>query len=164
MFASNKKFDNRSAPATKIQQHENRTIPLFVRFVRGNIITTTILNINMIKYAETISYVIIGRGDKQALGSFIFSLRNKENLPPFKAPLKSGRTHHAMYVYFGYGPTFGGGRDLLIYDNAASNTYSRTNFDNTYQPPSGVSDPYTILGGTQYFSPTEVEVFHLVQN
>ena len=148
----------------KIQQHENSTIALFVRFVRGSIITTTILYINMIKYVETIFYVITGYGNTQAPGSFVFSLRNKENLPPFKAPLKDQNDGNAIFPYPDYGPTFGRGRDLHISNNAASNTKSGTSFGSYYQPPPGVKTPYTVMAGTRYFSPTEVEVFHLVQN
>jgi hypothetical protein len=129
--------------------------------MRGNIITTTMLKINMIKYVKTIFYVITGSW-QQAPGSFIFSLRNKENFPPFKARLKSQGDSHAIYGGSGYGPTFGLGHDLYISNNAASDTSSYTNFDYTYQPPSGVSSSNTILAGTHYFTPSEIEVFYLV--
>jgi hypothetical protein len=79
---------------------------------------------------------------KKAPGSFIFSLRNKENLPPFKAPLKDQNDVWAIRCY---GPTFGLVYDLRISNNAASNSNSVTNFGYTYQPPSGVSDRTTIL-------------------
>ncbi len=100
---------------------------------------------------------------KKDPGSFIFSLRNKENLPPFKAPLKDQNDKYAIYADPIYGPIFGKGWDLGILDNAASNDQSHTKFGQSYQPPSGVSDSYTILAGKTYFSPSEVEVFHLVQ-
>jgi hypothetical protein len=121
------------------------------------------LKINMIKYVKTIFYIITGCcGYRQAPGSFIFSLRNKENLPPFKAPLKSNREQYAIYCSTSYGPSFGGGHDLHISNNAASNTNSYTNFGSYYQLPSGVSSRLDILAGTYYFSPSEVEVFYLV--
>ena len=108
-------------------------------------------------------YVITGDSNKQAPGSFIFSLRNKENLLPFKAPLKDQNDGHAIHPISSYGPIFGGGHDIEISDNAASNTRSNTNIaDYSYQPPSGVSDPGTILAGSYIFSPSEVEVFYLV--
>ena len=114
----------------------------------------------MIKYVETIFYVIKGSvGYKQAPGSFIFSLRNKENLLPFKAPLKNQHDRCAIYAHTNWGPIFGGGHDIIIYSNAAK---LHTNFDYTYQPPSGVRDPDTILAGTTNSFPSEVEVFHLV--
>jgi hypothetical protein len=109
-------------------------------------------------------YVITGYLQfKQAPGSFIFSLRNKENLSPFKAPLKDQNTKYAIFAKNSYGPTFGGGPDLYISNAAASNTNSATNFNNYYQAPSGqVSDTSTILAGTKYFQPSEIEVFYMV--
>ena len=106
-------------------------------------------------------YVITGSGSKQAPGSFIFSLRNKENLPPFKASLKNQNTPYAIYTYNSYGPTFGFGHDIYISNDAASNTNSYAIFD-SYQAPSGVSNANTILAGTRNFQPSEVEVFHIV--
>ncbi len=131
-------------------------------FIPGNIITTMVLNINMIKYVKTIFYVITGHTDKQAPGSFIFSLRNRENRPPFKAPLKNQNDGNAIRAYPSYGPTFGRAHDLYISNNAASNTASHTFFGITYQFPSGVRKSFTILAGTKHFSPSEVEVFYLV--
>jgi hypothetical protein len=110
-------------------------------------------------------YVITGSLQyKQAPGSFIFSLRNKEDLSPFKAPLKDQNTPHAICTYnsYAYGPTFGVGHDIRIYNNSASNTYSYTYFNHTYQAPSGVSDTNTILAGTDSFQPSEIEVFYIV--
>jgi hypothetical protein len=107
-------------------------------------------------------YVITGGGYRQAPGSFIFSLRNKENLPPFKAPLKDQNTGAAIYTYNSYGPTFGNGHDIYISNDAASNTNSYTYFNFAYQTPSGVSNANTILAGTYNFQPSEVEVFHIV--
>ena len=108
-------------------------------------------------------YVITGYLQfKQAPGSFIFSLRNKENLSPFKAPLKDENTPYAIYTSNNYGPTFGRGHDIYISNDAASNTYSYTDFNHTYQAPSGVSDTSTILAGTYKFQPSEIEVFYIV--
>jgi hypothetical protein len=111
-------------------------------------------------------YFYVITGDvvwKQAPGSFIFSLRNKENLPPFKAPLKDQNTQNAICTSNGYGPTFGAGHDIHISNDASSNTGSYAyNFNFYYQAPSGVSDATTILAGTRYFQPSEVEVFHII--
>ena len=115
----------------------------------------------MLKYVQTIFHVIAG-GWQQAPGSFIFSLRNKENFPPFKAPLKSQGDSYAIYGGSGHGPVFGSSHDLYISYDAASNTRSFTNFGDSYQAPSGVSSSNTILAGTHYFCPSEVEVFYLV--
>ena len=60
-----------------------------------------------------------------------------------------------------HGATFGGGHDIVINDNANSNTNSYTNFGHSYSVPSGVQDKKTILAGTYKFTPDEVEVFYL---
>ncbi|XP_078383091.1 uncharacterized protein LOC144665680 isoform X1 [Oculina patagonica] len=91
--------------------------------------------------------------------AFIFSLRNKEGLGPFKSMVK--RSQYAIYKYSGYGPRFGGGADIYIADNANSNTGSYTNFGHSYSVPSGVQSGNTILAGTGHFTPDEVEVFYL---
>ncbi|KAL9961628.1 hypothetical protein ACROYT_G030610 [Oculina patagonica] len=95
--------------------------------------------------------------------AFIFSLHNKEGLGPFKSMVKNSQ--HAIYRHPGCGPTFGGGHDIYIANNANSNTGSYTQFGNGnyYSVPSGVQNSYTILTGNrnQYFTPDEVEIFYL---
>ena len=92
--------------------------------------------------------------------TFIFSLINKEGLAPFKSMVKSPK--HAIYRNGVYGPTFGGGHDIYISDNANSNTGSYTNFNNIfYHVPSRVQNKLTILAGSYSFTPDEVEVFYL---
>jgi len=77
--------------------------------------------------------------------------------------MKSMVTNPSYAIYRGtsYGPTFGGGHDMHIADNANSNTNSHTNFGSSYPVPSGVQDRTTILAGTMHFSPDEMEVFYL---
>jgi len=60
-----------------------------------------------------------------------------------------------------HGPTFGGGHDICINDNANSNTNSYVNFGHSYSVPSGIQDKKTILAGSYKFTPDEVEVFYL---
>ena len=93
--------------------------------------------------------------------AFIFSLRNKEGLGPFKSMVANPSA--AIYRFSGYGPTFGNGFDIRIHNNANSNTGSYADFGqhNAYSVPSGVQDQYTILAGTRHFTPDEVEVFYL---
>ena len=67
----------------------------------------------------------------------------------------------AIYRRSSYGPAFGG-FDIYIANNANSNANSYTNFGNSYSVPSEVQDKNTILAGTNYFTPDEVEVFYLV--
>jgi len=68
-----------------------------------------------------------------------------------------------FFRHSGYGPTFGGGNDIYIANNANSNTNSHTNFDGSYLVPSGVQDKQTILAGTKKFTPYEVEVLSLTK-
>lgn len=91
--------------------------------------------------------------------AFIFSLRNKEGLVPFKSLV----TWQVFAIYRSsiFGPTFGAGFDIAIRDNANSNTNSYTNFGHSYSLPSGIKDRKTILAGTFKFTPDEVEVFYL---
>ncbi|KAL9961673.1 hypothetical protein ACROYT_G030665 [Oculina patagonica] len=98
-------------------------------------------------------------GWSSSSNAFIFSLRNKEGLGPFKSMVK--QPQYAIYRNSGYGPTFGGGNDITIADNANSNTNSYTNFGYSYSVPSGVQSSRTILAGTYTFTPDEVEVFYL---
>ena len=103
-----------------------------------------------------------GHGWKQSYVSFLFSLKNKDNVPPFKSPVYKNH-QHAIHSNPGYGPSFGGGRDLHITNDSHTNQRSFTNFGNTYQPPAGYvyNSPQTksLLAGSYNFTPTEVEVF-----
>ena len=93
--------------------------------------------------------------------AFIFSLINKEGLAPFKSMVKNPK--YAIYKERSFGPIFGGGNDILISDNANINIYSYTNFNGRYYSvPSRVQNSRTILAGSYYFTPDEVEVFYLV--
>ena len=93
----------------------------------------------------------------------MFSLRNNDDLPPFKAPLKDENDGMAIYRQNGIGPTFGGGHDFYIADHAVSNSY--TNFGDTYQPPSGYTFGQTntasLLAGSYFFIPSEIEVLYI---
>lgn len=97
-----------------------------------------------------------------APNTFMFSLRNKANLPPFRSELlnKSG---FATRQYPTYGPTFGRGDDLYINANRNGNSY--TNFGRTFQTPPGYHADQLktrqLLAGSYYFTPTEVEVYYL---
>jgi len=93
--------------------------------------------------------------------AFIFSLRNKEGLGPFKSMVAD--PSRAVYRYSGYGPTFGRGFDIYIANNANSNTRSHSDFGeySVYSVPSEVQDHHTILAGSRNFTPDEVEVFYL---
>jgi hypothetical protein len=91
--------------------------------------------------------------------SFLFSLRNKENLAPFIANVIPGYEQYAVYCKPRYGPSFGGGHDLHISNFANGNQGSYSGFDNSYQPPPGTVEANSLLAGSRNFTPTEIEVF-----
>ena len=100
--------------------------------------------------------------------AFVFSLVNKPGWAPVKltqtGPYSS--SWHAIYRCSNYGPTFGGGHDIYIADEAASNTNSYGNLGYTYASPTGHSYGTTftqtfLAGGSSYhFQPDEVETFY----
>ena len=63
-----------------------------------------------------------------------------------------------------YGPTFGYGTDLFIYDNCHVNTNSYSNLGNTYKLPTdyvhGTDQAKRLLAGTYTFKVDEYEVFY----
>ncbi|XP_068736768.1 uncharacterized protein [Montipora capricornis] len=99
--------------------------------------------------------------------AFLFSLRNKPGWAPTKLPQTGARSYEGNSIMDGNGsgPTFGGGWDVHISNNAASGTSSHSQLGHTYSPPEGHlwGSPFaaTFLAGTKCFRPTEVEVFYL---
>ena len=89
--------------------------------------------------------------------AFIFSISNKEELDPFVSEVR--RPGGAIYRWSWSGPRFG--FDIIIANNANSNSNSRARLGWDYPAPAAVQNPDTILAGTEYFSPDEVEVFYL---
>ena len=89
--------------------------------------------------------------------AFIFSISNKEELDPFVSEVR--RPDTAIDRESGYGPVFGW--DIYIANNANSNSDSYARLGEHYPAPAAVRNPNTILAGTEYFSPDEVEVFYL---
>jgi len=100
--------------------------------------------------------------------AFLFSLVNKPGWQPRKLDQSSGQgSHwraHSIYSCSSDGPTFGGGYDIYIVNNAASNTNSYSNLGWTYSPPAGnsygSSFTQSFLAGSYKFRPDEVEVFY----
>ena len=69
------------------------------------------------------------------------------------------RPDWAIYDASWSGPRFGD--DIIIANNANSNSNSFARLGRFYPAPAAVQDPNTILAGTLRFSPDEVEVFYL---
>ena len=89
------------------------------------------------------------------LKAFIFSLENKERLPPFKCLAKNKR--NAIYISSKYGPSFGQLPSLYI----ILTRLSKAVIGNPYSVPKEVTHRQTVLAGTSYFTPDDYEVFHL---
>ena len=102
-------------------------------------------------------------GIKSAPGSFSFSLRNNDDVGPFKAPLIHWNEQRAIFCQINIGPCFD--LDWCIYNNAGSNNDSKANIGHRYQPPPGYTagEPNTksLLAGSEHFNPSEVEVLYL---
>ena len=69
-------------------------------------------------------------------GSFLFSLRNNDDLGPFKALLNNGHHWTAILRCNSYGPLFGF-YELGIVNNAGLTDKSYANLGETYQAPPG---------------------------
>ena len=89
--------------------------------------------------------------------AFIFSISNKEELDPFVVEVR--RPDRAIGRSSGHGPVFGLGIIIANNSNSNNNSYARLGW--SYPAPAAVQDRYTILAGTERFSPDEVEVFYL---
>jgi len=109
--------------------------------------------------------LLVSCGYRSSSKAFIFSLYNIYGDSPVKLKVKPG--YSATYTCSGYGPTFGGGHDIYISDNAASNQqYSHCGY--SYPLPPGYSynpgHPYyqncVFYAGSNYFTPTDIEVFY----
>ena len=103
-------------------------------------------------------------GDTPAPGSFLFSLRNNDDLPPFKASLKDENSPFAIRRQPNKGPVFG--YDLIMIEHYGNILkYSFDDFGFTYQAPTGYDHGDTktqsLLAGSIFFTPTEVEVLSL---
>ncbi|XP_046839690.1 uncharacterized protein LOC124433873 isoform X3 [Xenia sp. Carnegie-2017] len=100
---------------------------------------------------------------RSSSSTYLFSLRNKDNLSPFISAVYRN-SGSAICASATYGPTFGGGHDLYIRNNANKYKNSYTNFGYTYRPPSGYnygsSNTQALLAGSYYFTPDEVEVYY----
>lgn len=90
--------------------------------------------------------------------SFLFSLVNPSGDKPTKLPLKGTSNDNGIYCDGSEGPTFGGGHDLKIGNNANVNTDSYTQLGTTYECPPHASST-TFLAGDENFTVDELEVF-----
>lgn len=113
-------------------------------------------------FINDVSFSDSGGSYTDSTHSFLFSFKNRYGLDPFKLHIM--HSEHAIYGNSGYGPTFGGGHDIYIADNAGSNTNSYTNLGDNYVQLAGYrygdSNTKNLLAGSYNFQPHEVEVFY----
>ena len=84
---------------------------------------------------------------------------NPNGLGQSKLPLIPGKEQDGICCNNANGPSFGGGCDLYISENANINTDSASNLGITYQCPPGQQS--TFLTGDKNFTVTDYEVFGL---
>ncbi|MDC3321174.1 TLD domain-containing protein [bacterium] len=98
--------------------------------------------------------------------AWLFSIKSLAGTPPTKMPIKPSARTYATFRAGNYGPTFGGGHDLYIADNANMCTSSYSNLGHTYAIPPGQGTTgsvkaQTFLAGTYNFTPVELEVYSI---
>ena len=89
--------------------------------------------------------------------AFLFSLTNAYNIP---VKLLLTNPESAIYSYPSYGPTFGNGHDLSVFNYGS---YCYSNLGSAYQLPSflayGTTSAQSFLAGSYSFTPVEIEVY-----
>ena len=88
--------------------------------------------------------------------SFLFSMVNPFGVVPSKMPLVKDQ-QHGIICGSSYGPTFGGGHDLHVSNNANTDGASYSNLGHTYQLPAGQHNAF--FTGDGNFNVTDYEVF-----
>ena len=93
--------------------------------------------------------------------AFLFSLTNKHK-KPCKMKINRKENRCAIYCYSGYGPTFGGGHDIYVKDNANTTSGSYSRLGSTYkhsQFAAGTNEAKSFLAGSFIFQLSEIEVY-----
>ena len=128
---------------------------MLVKEIEKHEVHSIILNSYVMLFCVLLEF---GGGYAETPNAFIFSLNNSERLAPFLSKPKD--TKRAIDRRSDTGPKFG--LDIIIYLDASSITRSTAGLVKYYSVPASVKDKgRTVLAGTVYFSPDEVEVFYL---
>jgi len=93
--------------------------------------------------------------------AFIFTLTNPSSVP---LKLEVTNIENAVYHQSNYGPSFGTGHDLCVYDSSNNNTNSIMKF-NSYDFPNGKigeEGGKFFLGDSNKFQSAEIEVFQVI--
>ena len=103
-------------------------------------------------------------GWSYAWKAFLFSLNNIKGYNPMKLT-QYRYQHDAMCSCSSYGPIFGWGPDILIYNDSVNNQRSYTECCGTYKNPTGYSaGNRKFFTGAIHFTPSDIEVFFEIGN
>jgi hypothetical protein len=90
--------------------------------------------------------------------SFLFTLKNPDNIPARRFALKAEKKHLAISCDSGWGPTFG--NDMGVSDNCNANTGSNTYLGRAYTNDTGL-DNGIVFTGSRFFQVKEIEAFEI---
>jgi hypothetical protein len=88
--------------------------------------------------------------------SFLFTMKNPRNSVPRKFGMSS--SSNAIYCSGSYGPRFGSGNDIVVFNGCNANNSSYTNLGGAYVNDTGIAG-YQVFTGEQHFTVKEIEVF-----
>jgi hypothetical protein len=88
--------------------------------------------------------------------SFLFSLKNPRNSSPQRFRLSN--VSNAIYCHSIYGPVFGNGCDIVVWNGCNANTNSNSNFGTGYVNDTGIAGNQ-VFTGERNFTVKEIEVF-----
>ena len=109
-------------------------------------------------------FILGSCASSSASKAFVFSLYNVKGYNPVKLTQYQNQ-HYAMYRCSSYGPIFGWGHDIIIYDDAVNNQHSYTRCGGTYSNPTGYSaGDCKFFTGASNFTPSDIEVFFEITN
>jgi hypothetical protein len=94
-----------------------------------------------------------------SLKSFLFTLKNPHNIPTRRFALKAEEKHHALWCESGFGPSFGNGGDIRVFNNCNANT-SYTSPGGTYINDTGLKGNI-VFTGSEDFQVKEIEAFEI---
>jgi hypothetical protein len=98
---------------------------------------------------------------KYDANAFIFSLTNKYN-KPLKMKVDPNQHEFAILCDSDYGPTFGGGHDIHIANDANTTMDSWSDLGDAYSHPQyakGTNEARTFLAGSFKFQLDDIEVY-----
>jgi hypothetical protein len=93
--------------------------------------------------------------------SFLFTLKNPENIPARRFALKAEKKHRAIHCDSKWGPGFGGGCDISVHDSCHANTLSFTSPGSAYTNDTGLDDKIVLTGSHKNSFPNTTSRRHL---